>query len=204
MIKLLVRQTNGEVQEQEIQNGMNFQPLEGEQFYFVGAKDYTFSLSGDGKSVVLNLDDNGQKIKLVLENMADLIKSNNPADVFSLVTALGVSTTSEGDAEILNAINNSDLQNGQIIDLLKSDFSNSTMAEIDGAIIDDFGSLAEALEAAAAGGTGTEAFLSIDETRAQDATPADTERSGRLGENPKIYLFPIILKYYNIHQIALI
>ncbi len=178
MIKLLLRQTNGEVQEQEIQNGMNFQPLEGEQFYFVGAKEYSFTLSGDWKSVVLNLDDNGQKIKLVLENVADLIKSNNPADVFSLVTALEVSSTPEGDAEILNAISNPNLQNGQIVDLLKSDFSTSAMAEIDGAIIDDFGSLAESLDATAAGGSASEAFLSVYEDRNQEVTSADDSSRG--------------------------
>ena len=43
MIKLIIRHTNAEIEERVVENGMKFQPLDGEQFYFVGADGYTFT-----------------------------------------------------------------------------------------------------------------------------------------------------------------
>lgn len=143
MIKLIIRHTNAEIEEKVVEDGMKFQPLEGEQFYFIGSDGYTFTLSGNESTVNLSLMDGNERVSVSLDNMADLIKANNPGDAFALTTALGVSSTPDGAAEIEQALADPNLESAQIIDVLKENLSESTVAENDGAIIDNFGSLAE-------------------------------------------------------------
>jgi len=184
MITMILRHTNGEIEKIDVTNGMVVKPTEGEQFYFLGADKYTFSLADGEKSVKLYLIQDGQRIEVLLENMAELIKNNKPGDAFALNTALGVTQTEDGIREIEEAINNPEFESGEIINALKDSLATSTMAEIDGSIIDNFGSLVEQLNAAAAGGTTDEAYLSIDETREQDLTPASLDRGERIDTTP--------------------
>ncbi|WP_157840888.1 hypothetical protein [Halarcobacter anaerophilus] len=62
------------------------------------------------QTVRLFLQGEGQRFEITLDNMAELIKNNKPDDIFALNTALGVSSTSDGEKEILDAVNNPDLK----------------------------------------------------------------------------------------------
>ncbi|WP_044419568.1 Calx-beta domain-containing protein [Halarcobacter anaerophilus] len=181
-MKLIIRHINGDLEQIDVTNKMEFKPQEGEQYYFLGADKFTFSLADSQQTVRLFLQGEGQRFEITLDNMAELIKNNKPDDIFALNTALGVSSTSDGEKEILDAVNNPDFKSGEIINALKESLSVSSLADNDGSIIDNFGALVDLMEAAAAGDDLiSNQSLSIDETSEQDVTPADdTARGERL------------------------
>ena len=105
-MNLIIKETSGRIREVEVTEDMNLDVREGEQFFFTEAISSNFSLSGDNKDVRLTLVDlDGKTINIGMPGLGDFITKNDPNDPFSLTTALGVSTTREGDAEIAEIVN---------------------------------------------------------------------------------------------------
>ncbi|MBD3798147.1 MAG: hypothetical protein IE887_10605, partial [Campylobacterales bacterium] len=181
-MKLIIRHINGDLEQVNLSNKMELKPLEGEQFYFLGADKYTFSLADSEQTIRLFLQGEGQRFEITLDNMAEFIKNNKPDDIFALNTALGVSSTTDGEKEILDAVNNPDFKSGEIINALKESLSVSSLADNDGSIIDNFGALLDLMEAAAAGNEViSNQSLNTDQITQQEVTPADdTARGDRL------------------------
>jgi hypothetical protein len=54
-MKLIVRETNGDLQQIKVTQGMKFEPSEGQQFYFTGATEFNTVLTDRDKSIQLQL-----------------------------------------------------------------------------------------------------------------------------------------------------
>ena len=90
------------------------------------------------------------------KNLATLIQNNNPEDDSSPMSALGIANDKEGRQEIIDALDNPDFNAKEIIDDLKKTLAESNIGtDLNGIIIDDFGSMVSAFEAAAAGSDDT-------------------------------------------------
>jgi len=160
-MKMIIRNSNGDIQEQELTQDMIKNPTEGEHVYFSGVLDYTFSVSGDTVNLYL-IDADGEKILIALKDIIPLIQQNDPLDLFSLDTILGVSTNEAGDKAIEDALNNPEFESGEIVNALKEALSMDSSTVASGAVIDNFGSLLDLTEAAAAGDEPqSTAFLSL-------------------------------------------
>jgi hypothetical protein len=172
MIKLVLRNSNGDLEETQISNDMILNPSQGEHYYFTGVSSYTFNLTDNDNTLdVYFIDNDGNRIHVVLQDLAQLIQLNNPMDVFSLDTIFGVSTNSEGDKQIEEALNNPEFESGEIVNALKEALSMDGSTLASGAIIDDFQSLLNMLDAAAAGGPEDTAYLSpLEESSQQEVT----------------------------------
>ncbi len=170
MIKLVLRNSNGDLEETQISNDMILNPSQGEHYYFTGVSSYTFNLTDNDNTLdVYFIDNDGNRIHVVLQDLAQLIQLNNPMDVFSLDTIFGVSTNSEGDKQIEEALNNPEFESGEIVNALKEALSMDGSTLASGAVIDDFQSLLNMLDAAAAGGPEDTAYLSpLEESSQQD------------------------------------
>ena len=180
-MNLIIKDTNGSIKEVEVTANMNIEVQPGQQFFFTGATSSDFSVSGDNKDLRLSLvDENGETVNIGMAGLAEQISENDPTDPFSLTTALGVSTTREGDAEIQEIVNNPELEVGEMIDNLKEALAQSnTGADKDGVVIDDFGALADLSKASAADAElETSEPIIVEESRQQDVTPAK-ERASR-------------------------
>ena len=181
-MKMIIKDTDGSVRQVEVENGMNVDVQPGQQIFVTGANKSDFSTSDDNQDMSLHLvDENGEKITIELPGMAGLVASNDPTDPFGLTTALGVSTTAEGDAEIDKIVNNPELEIGQIIDQLKEALAQSNSgADKDGTVIDDFGSMTEALTASAADATPlSNTKITHEETTDSDLVKNAKARSSR-------------------------
>ena len=187
-MNLIIKDTNGSIKEVEVTANMNIEVQPGQQFFFTGATSSDFSVSGDNKDLRLSLvDENGETINIGMAGLAEHISENDPSDPFSLTTALGVSTTREGDAEIQEIVNNPELEVGEMIDNLKEALAQSnTGADKDGVVIDDFGSLADLSKASEAGAElETSEPIIVEESRQQDVTPAKARASRDSNESPE-------------------
>ncbi|RXJ89405.1 hypothetical protein CRV01_07945, partial [Arcobacter sp. CECT 8983] len=152
MIKVIIKNVDGSKEVRELTDGMVIKPEPGQQFYFenLDAKKYKFNLSDGEDSIEILFNKDGQKYKFKFEDMAKLIKES------SLLTenksVLGIINDQEGMDELNQTVLNPEFKSDNIIRELKD-----LLAQTDGStnqngiIIDDFGSLAEQLEAAAAG-----------------------------------------------------
>ncbi|PIF04304.1 MAG: hypothetical protein CSA86_02280, partial [Arcobacter sp.] len=186
-MKMIIKSLNGDIREEEISQDINFTPMQGEQFYFTGVETYHFELSGDNSTInVYFITNEGLKINIVLNDMANLIQQNNPLDPFSPDTIFGVSVNAEGDKLIDEALSNKELQNGEIIDALKEALSLDGSTAASGAIIDDFGFLLDNMAATAAGdGLQNTAYLFEDDRRPEVVELDETTGDIR-PENPDI------------------
>ena len=112
-MKLIIKETDSSITELEVIKGMKLDIQPGQQFFFMGATSSDFSLSGDNKDLRLTLvDENGETINIAMPGLAGYISENDPNDAFSLITALGVSTTRDGDREIEEIVNEPELEVG--------------------------------------------------------------------------------------------
>jgi len=180
-MKLIIRDSNGEITEQEITQNMEFSPSSGEQYFFTGVDDYTFNLTADDTTIDVHfLDNSGEKINIVLHNMAELIQQNDAMDSFSLETAFSVSTNNAGDEAIENVLANDSLESGEIVDALKEILSMDGSTLAGGAIVDDFQGLLANLDATATGDVQDTIYNPLfDAVQTQDVSeskPADPAR----------------------------
>ncbi len=185
-MKMIIRSSNGDLREQEITGDMNFTPTQGEHLYFTEVQSYTFNLVSDNTGMnVYFITNDGQRINIVFENMANLIQQNDPLDPFSIDTIFGVSTNAEGDKQIETALNNPEFESGEIVEALKAALSLDGSTLAGGAVIDDFQAMLDNMAATAAGaGPSDTAFLSEDD-RDQEATADGAEDDGSRPENPE-------------------
>ena len=180
-MKMIIKDTNGSIQEVEVTKDMQVDVQPGQQFFFTGADDSSFTLSDDNKDMRLNLtDENGETINISMPGLAEQISANDPTDPFSLTTALGVSTTREGDAEIAEIVNNPELEVGEMIDNLKEALAQSNSgADNDGVVLDDFGSIQDNAAATQADGETLETQEVIAEDNTEAVVQAPKARSSR-------------------------
>jgi len=180
-MKLIVRTSNGEIVEKEITENIQIEPSLGEQYFFVGVEDYTFSLTDNDSSLDIHfLDNNGERINVILHDMVELIQKNNPMDSFSIETTFGVSTNAEGDQAIQDTLENKELESGEIVDTLKEILSMDGSTLAGGAVIDDFQGLLDALDATATGEINNTAYNSFfDTSQSQETTVAQKKGSER-------------------------
>ncbi|MGB3750144.1 MAG: hypothetical protein WA945_01110, partial [Arcobacteraceae bacterium] len=123
-MKIIIRNTNGEIREQEVTENMNITPTQGEHIYFTGVQAYTFKLTNDNDSMdIFFMTNDGERINVILNDIADFIQQNDPLDAFSVDTIFGVSTNTEGDKQIDEALNNKEFESGEIIEALKEALS---------------------------------------------------------------------------------
>ena len=150
-MKMIIKDTNGEIREVEVTADINIDVQPGQQLFFTGATSSDVSISGNNTDVRLTLvDENGETVSIGMPGLAEQISLNDPMDPFSLTTALGVSTTREGDDEIEKIVSDPELEVGEMIDQLKVALAQSHSADKDGVLIDDFGSLVDISDSSAA------------------------------------------------------
>ncbi len=158
MIKLIIKNPNGLVETKEISENTTFSPSAGQQFYFDnsdGSRQYTFNLKDGESSIELVFAGNGERIVIVLENMADFIKASDGIANEKEKTVLGIMNDEDGLKELNETALNYDFEGDNVISQLKellADTNNPDPTFLDGIVIDGFGALAEQLDAAAAGG----------------------------------------------------
>jgi|GEM_PF-5930558 len=168
-MKMIIRSSNGDLREQEVTQDMNFTPTQGEHIYFTGVESYQFQLINDNNTMnVYFMTNDGEKINIILNNMAELIQQNNPMDPFSVDTIFGVSTNAQGDQQIDAALHNPEFESGEIIESLKEALSLDGSTVAGGAIIDDFQAMLDNMEATAAGGPEDTAYLTPEEQNQLD------------------------------------
>ncbi len=168
-MKIIIRSSNGDLREQEVTQDMNFTPTQGEHLYFTGVESYQFQLVNDNSTMnVYFMTNDGEKINIVLNDMAELIQQNNPMDPFSVDTIFGVSTNAQGDQQIDAALHNPEFESGEIIEALKEALSLDGSTVAGGAIIDDFQAMLDNMEATAAGGPEDTAYLTPEEQNQLD------------------------------------
>jgi hypothetical protein len=152
MLKLMIKEANGEVKSLDVTENLVITPKAGQQFYFnnLDGHKYTMSLQDSEKSVVLNMDLGTTKVKIIFKNIVDLILEENIEDK----NILGIIKDQEGLDELNQTVLNDDFKGDDVIKSLKDLLAQSSInpEETNGVIIDDFGSLTSVLEAAAAGG----------------------------------------------------
>ncbi|WP_147525221.1 immunoglobulin-like domain-containing protein [Malaciobacter canalis] len=152
MLKLMIKEANGEVKSLDVTENLVISPKAGQQFYFnnLDGHKYTMSLQDSEKSVVLNMDLGTTKVKIIFKNIVDSILEENIEDK----NILGIIKDQEGLDELNQTVLNDDFKGDDVIKSLKDLLAQSSInpEETNGVIIDDFGSLTSVLEAAAAGG----------------------------------------------------
>ncbi|RYA23239.1 hypothetical protein CRU96_08705, partial [Malaciobacter halophilus] len=152
MLKLMIKELNGEVKSLDVTENLVITPKAGQQFYFnnLDGHKYTMNLQDSEKSVVLNMDLGTTKVKIVFKNIVDLILEENVEDK----NILGIIKDEEGLEELNQTVLNDDFKGDDVIKSLKDLLAQSSInpEETNGVIIDDFGSLTSMLDAAAAGG----------------------------------------------------
>ncbi len=185
-MKMIIRSSNGDLREQEVTGNMDFTPTQGEHVYFTGVQSYTFNLINDNTGMnVYFITNEGERINITFDNMANLIQQNNPMDPFSIDTIFGVSTNAEGDKQIETALNNPEFESGEIVEALKAALSLDGSTVAAGAVIDDFQALLDNMAATAAGaGPSDTAFLGA-EDRDQEASPDGADDADAKPENPE-------------------
>ncbi len=184
-MKLIIRNSNGDITEQEITENMHFSPSVGEQYFVTGVENYTFDLVDNNSSLSVHfLDNSGERVHLVLEGMADLLSQNDPSNPFSMDTSFGVSTNEAGNRAIEDALNNKELENGEIVEALQDALSmdGSTLAA--GAIIDDLQALLDKLDAAATGEVQSTAYNFLEDRDNQEESQTAQDAGDERPDNP--------------------
>ncbi|WP_424712504.1 immunoglobulin-like domain-containing protein [Malaciobacter marinus] len=143
MLKLMIKELNGEVKSLDVTENLVITPKAGQQFYFnnLDGHKYTMNLQDSEKSVVLNMDLGTTKVKIVFKNIVDLILEENVEDK----NILGIIKDEEGLEELNQTVLNNDFKGDDVIKSLKDLLAQSSInpEETNGVIIDDFGSLNE-------------------------------------------------------------
>ncbi len=158
MIKLIIKNPDGSQTTKEITQDTTLSPSKGQQFYFDntdGSRKHTFNLADGEESVELIFAGNGERLVINLKGMAELIKQSDNAVNENTKTVIGIMDDNDGMKELNETALNNEFQGDKVISDLKELLSDTTNPDEDyqnGIIIDDFGSLLERLDAAAAGG----------------------------------------------------
>ncbi|NVJ54329.1 MAG: hypothetical protein HWD90_11565, partial [Campylobacteraceae bacterium] len=166
MIKVIIKNTDGSKEVKELTDGMVIKPEPGQQFYFdnLDAKKYKFNLSDGGDSIEILFNKDGQRYTFKFEDMAKLIKESS--SLTENKSVLGIINDQEGMDELNQTVLNPEFKSDNIIRELKDLLAQTDgNANQNGIIIDDFGALAEQLDAAAAGETtsnGSSTFFTSD------------------------------------------
>ncbi|WP_417334290.1 hypothetical protein, partial [Halarcobacter sp.] len=166
MIKVIIKNVDGSKEVRELTEGMVIKPEPGQQFYFdnLDSKKHVMSLTDGESSIELTFDSDGQKYVFNFQGMADLIKESNLSSENKSV--LGIINDQEGMDELNQTVLNPEFKSDNIIRELKDLLAQTDgNANQNGIIIDDFGSLVEQLDAAAAGesaSNGSSTFYAAD------------------------------------------
>ncbi|RXJ80097.1 immunoglobulin-like domain-containing protein [Arcobacter sp. F2176] len=176
-MNLIIKQPNGSYREIEVNKNTTFTPKEGEQYFLDNSKNPGYALNLiDGESTIQLTLGTNPKLKLTFNGMADLIKSNGEVNK----TVLSVIYDKEGVTDLKETVLNPDFKSDDIIKDLEARFDEN-LANADkpyGVIIDDFGSLASAMEASAAG------EVLSDSSTTPNATDNDIPLDLNPGERP--------------------
>ncbi|RXJ98618.1 hypothetical protein CRU98_09615 [Arcobacter sp. CECT 8986] len=184
MLNLIVKEPNGTYDVVAVKEDMVITPKAGQQFYFdnYSGSNYTFNLVDGDKSIelIINLD---PPVKIVFNDMVDLITDQNgPKTVLSMID------NPTGIYDLQNTVMNSNFKGDDVISSLKDMLSKSELASNDGIVIDDFGSLSSALDAAAAGGpqgdTSTFNPINFDQTAAANVLAGRSQLNVDVNGNP--------------------
>ncbi|MGB7400953.1 MAG: cadherin repeat domain-containing protein, partial [Arcobacter sp.] len=176
-MNLIIKQPNGSYREIEVNKNTTFTPKEGEQYFLDNSKNPGYALNLiDGESSIQLVLGTNPKLKLTFDGMADLIKSNGEENK----TVLSVIYDKEGMTDLKETVLNPDFKSDDIIKDLEARLDeNLTNADKpNGVIIDDFGSLASAMEASAAG------EVVSDSSTTPDATNNEVPLNLNPGERP--------------------
>ncbi|ADG94177.1 von Willebrand factor type A [Arcobacter nitrofigilis DSM 7299] len=149
-MNLIIKEPNGSYREIEVNKNTTFSPKEGEQYFLDNSKNPGYSLNLiDGQSSIQLIIGTNPKLKLTFDGMADLIKSNGEENK----TVLSVIYDKEGMTDLKDTVLNPDFKSDDIIRDLQArlDENLTSSDKPNGVIIDDFGSLTSAMEAASAG-----------------------------------------------------
>ncbi|PHO17513.1 hypothetical protein CPU12_10110 [Malaciobacter molluscorum LMG 25693] len=148
MLNLIVKEPNGKYDVVSVKEDMVISPKAGQQFYFdnYSGSNYTFNLVDGDKSIelIINLD---PPVKIIFNDMVDLITNQGDEK-----TVLGMINNPTGIYDLQNTVMNTNFKGDDVISSLKDMLSKSELGTNDGILIDNFGSLSSALDAAAAGG----------------------------------------------------
>lgn len=155
MLKIIIKDLEGVQNIDILSKEKTLFVKESQQIFFdnLDAKKYSFNLLDGENSIELKfLDKNGEYTHIKLENMANLIKKSYGVKNENLKTVLGIINDDEGMNELEQTVLNPSFQGNDIISNLKELLSKSEQDEenVNGIIIDDFGSLVEALESSEA------------------------------------------------------
>ena len=137
---LYVRSEDGSIQQVEVTKDLVINPASGQQFYFDDNHgDFKLSLANDDQDVNLAIDVNGTIVNVYFSDMVPLLNNND--------SALAIAKNENGTQEIQDNLQNQTFSGQEILDALNAAFEENNIA-----LVQDFGSLTNELDAAAAGG----------------------------------------------------
>ena len=137
---LYVRSEDGSIQQVEVTKDLVINPASGQQFYFDDNHgDYKLSLANDDQDVNLAIDVNGTIVNIYFSDMVPLLNNSD--------SALAIAKNENGTQEIQDNLQNQTFSGQEILDALNAAFEENNIA-----LVQDFGSLTNELDAAAAGG----------------------------------------------------
>ncbi len=147
MLKIIIKDiSTQETKVLELNNNVDFKLKENEQFFIDNSEGsiYKIELINNEKSLKILFQTN-PNIEIILKDVVELVSNNK--------SILGIIDTKEGLEELNKTVLNDNFEGDNVISSLKEMLSKSSLSEDikDGIIIDDFGSLTNAMEATAAG-----------------------------------------------------
>ncbi|RXJ83195.1 immunoglobulin-like domain-containing protein, partial [Arcobacter sp. CECT 8985] len=181
MLNLIIKETDGSYNVVTVKEDMVITPTAGQQFYFdnYSGSKYTFNLVNGDKSIELIINDD-PTVKIVFNDMVDLIsKQEDGAEK----TVLSVIDNPTGIYDLQNTVMNTNNSSDDVINSLKEMLADSSLGSKDGVVIDDFGSLSSALDAAAAGGVQGDTSTFTPLNSIETAESNDLEGRSRLDTN---------------------
>ena len=148
-MKLTIREANGSSKVVELAKDLEIVAKKGQQFIFSnGFSSYSMNFKDDQKSVEFLFKIDGKSIKVSLNGIVPFLNENQ-ADIEN--PTLVLINKDLNDQDIKSIIENNAFNGSEIIDKLESLIASKTNNT---ALVTDFQSLVETLEAAAAGGEG--------------------------------------------------
>ena len=153
-MKLTIKTENGQ-KIVDLKNDLQFNTLKGEQYVFSnGFSNYVLNFKDDQKSVELTFNIEGKSVKVELKNIVPFLQENIPNDENPTAIIINKNIS---DKDIDTLLDNEAFNGSEIIDRLEAIISKPVELGTDPgnsgdlALISDFQSLIDSLDAAAAG-----------------------------------------------------
>ena len=151
VLNLFIKEPDGNYSSIKVNSNMQIDIKEGQQLYFDNYYEkYTVSLTDGDKSIKMIFEVGGERVSLVLSNMAELIKQSDKQTENK--TVLTIIADVEGILDLQETVFNTNFSGGDVIKELKERLAESEGESSHGIVIDDFGSLFSYLEASASAG----------------------------------------------------